>query len=198
VTAKRKSAVLGLVLALIAGASAAHGAGSVRLEDFTWTELKAAIDSGTTTIIVPIGGTEQSGPAMALGKHNGRVEIMAAKIAVALEHTLVAPVVAYVPDAGILVVQYVDGRTFTDEDLRDARQLRIGFGESLRRGETRVRGVDVARRHWRIDHHRRAHAVLVERYAADDLLLRELGVLAARDVELEDARVDTIARREVE
>ena len=100
-TAKRKSAVLGLVLALIAGASAAHGAGSVRLEDFTWTELKAAIDSGTTTIIVPIGGTEQSGPAMALGKHNGRVEILAAKIAEALGHTLVAPVVAYVPEGNI-------------------------------------------------------------------------------------------------
>ena len=32
------------------------------------------IGAGKTTIIVPIGGTEQNGPAMALGKHNRRVE----------------------------------------------------------------------------------------------------------------------------
>ena len=34
---------------------------SVFLEDLTWTELRDEIGAGKTTIIVPIGGTEQNG-----------------------------------------------------------------------------------------------------------------------------------------
>ena len=49
---------------------------SVFLEDLTWTELRDEIGAGKTTIIVPIGGTEQNGPAMALGKHNRRVKLL--------------------------------------------------------------------------------------------------------------------------
>ena len=44
------------------------------LEELTWTELRDAIRAGTTTVIVPVGGTEQNGPHMALGKHNVRVQ----------------------------------------------------------------------------------------------------------------------------
>ena len=51
-------------------AGAPAGADSVFLEELTWTELRDRVRAGTTTIIVPIGGTEQSGPHMALGKHN--------------------------------------------------------------------------------------------------------------------------------
>ena len=57
---------------------------SVFLEDLTWTELRDAIGAGKTTIIVPIGGTEQNGPAMALGKHNRRVKLLSERIAVSL------------------------------------------------------------------------------------------------------------------
>ncbi|ABM39803.1 creatininase family protein [Polaromonas naphthalenivorans] len=39
----------------------------------TWTEARDAVRSGATIIIIPVGGTEQSGPQMALGKHNVRV-----------------------------------------------------------------------------------------------------------------------------
>ena len=74
---------------------------SVFLEDQTWTELRDLVAAGTTTIIVPIGGTEQSGPAMALGKHNVRVKALAAEIAAKLGNALVAPVVAYVPEGNI-------------------------------------------------------------------------------------------------
>jgi creatinine amidohydrolase len=74
---------------------------SVFLEDLTWTELRDAIAQGSTTIIIPIGGTEQNGPAMALGKHNARVKILAEKIAEKLGKTIVAPVVAYVPEGAI-------------------------------------------------------------------------------------------------
>ena len=36
----------------------------------TTTEVQAAIDAGKTTAIYYVGGTHQSGPAVALGKHN--------------------------------------------------------------------------------------------------------------------------------
>jgi creatinine amidohydrolase/Fe(II)-dependent formamide hydrolase-like protein len=73
----------------------------VFLEDLTWTELRADIEAGRTTIIVPIGGTEQNGPQMALGKHNVRVKLLSERIARALGNTLVAPVVAYVPEGEV-------------------------------------------------------------------------------------------------
>ena len=74
---------------------------TVFLEELTWTEVRDAIRGGKTTIILPIGGTEQNGPHMALGKHNVRVKILSERIARALGTALVAPVVAYVPEGGI-------------------------------------------------------------------------------------------------
>ena len=74
---------------------------SVFLEDLTWTELRDAMTTGATTIIIPVGGTEQNGPLMVLGKHNVRVKALAGKIAAALGNALVAPVVAYVPEGNI-------------------------------------------------------------------------------------------------
>ena len=73
----------------------------IYLEDLTWTELRDRIAAGATTAIIPIGGTEQSGPAIALGKHNVRVKILAGQIAGALGNAIVAPVVAYVPEGTI-------------------------------------------------------------------------------------------------
>ena len=74
---------------------------SVSLEDWTWTELRDAIGGGTTTIILPVGGVEQSGPFVALGKHDARVKVLADRIARNLGRTLVAPVIAYVPEGSI-------------------------------------------------------------------------------------------------
>src|ERR1700674_6129396 len=71
---------------------------TVLLEELTWTELRDLIAAKSTTIIVPIGGTEQNGPHMTLGKHNTRVKFLSEKIARALGGTLVAPVIAYVPE----------------------------------------------------------------------------------------------------
>ncbi len=71
------------------------------LEDYTWTELRDAVLQGKTTAIVPIGGTEQSGPALALGKHNARVRLLSERIARELGNAIVAPVVAYVPEGSI-------------------------------------------------------------------------------------------------
>ncbi len=99
-------AVLVLVILMASclgpGPSAAHAATpSVYLEELTWTEVRDAVRSGTTTIIIPVGGTEQNGPHMALGKHNVRAHVLAGRIAAALGDTLVAPVVAYVPEGNI-------------------------------------------------------------------------------------------------
>jgi len=89
-----------LLLAAAAFVAPAFALG-VQLEDLTWTELRERIAMGTTTVLVPIGGTEQNGPHMTLGKHNVRVKLLAARIAERLGHAVVAPVIAYVPEGSI-------------------------------------------------------------------------------------------------
>ena len=54
---------------------------AVYLEELTSSELGDRIRAGTTIVIIPIGGTEQNGPHMALGKHNVRVRLLAGRIA---------------------------------------------------------------------------------------------------------------------
>jgi len=89
-----------LALALHAGAHAATPA-TVLLEELTWPELRDAQRAGKTTVIIPVGGTEQSGPQLALGKHNARVQSLARRIAESLGNALVAPVVSYVPEGQV-------------------------------------------------------------------------------------------------
>jgi creatinine amidohydrolase len=93
-------ALLALLLLLALPARAADPA-SVYLEELTWTELRDQIVAGKTTIIIPIGGTEQNGPHMAIGKHNVRVRLLAGKIAAALGNAVVAPVLPYVPEGNL-------------------------------------------------------------------------------------------------
>lgn len=91
------------LLACLAGAvgPALAAAPGPYLEDLTWTELRDRIAAGATTAIVPIGGTEQSGPQMALGKHNMRARVLAGRIAQKLGNAVVAPTIAYVPEGSI-------------------------------------------------------------------------------------------------
>ena len=79
----------------------AASSSALRLEDLTAPELRDRIAAGATTVLLPIGGTEQNGPHMALGKHNVRVQALATRIAQELGSTLVAPVLAYVPEGSI-------------------------------------------------------------------------------------------------
>ena len=74
---------------------------TVFVDELTSTELRDQIGAGKTTVIVPIGGTEQNGPHMALGKHNVRVKVLSEKIALALGNALVAPTLAYVPEGSV-------------------------------------------------------------------------------------------------
>jgi creatinine amidohydrolase/Fe(II)-dependent formamide hydrolase-like protein len=78
--------------------AAAPGPDVVMIEDLTWPEIKARMQEGATTIIVPTGGTEQNGPHMVLGKHNYIIRYTAQEIAKRLGNVLVAPVLAYVPE----------------------------------------------------------------------------------------------------
>jgi hypothetical protein len=66
-----RSFALRLAATLLLGASlAAHAQApkTVFLEEMTSPELSSQIRAGKSTLIVPIGGTEQNGPHMALGK----------------------------------------------------------------------------------------------------------------------------------
>ncbi len=91
----------GLLALLLAGSAWGAPPPSVFLEELTTSEVTAATSGGYRTIIIPVGGTEQSGPHLTLGKHNLRVRVLAGRIAEQLGNTLVAPVVAYVPEGRI-------------------------------------------------------------------------------------------------
>ena len=95
-------ATVGLALAACCAVMAAGAQPNrVFIEDLTSPELREKVANGTTTVLVPIGGTEQNGPYMALGKHNVRVRLLAGLIAQRLGNAVVAPVLAYVPEGAI-------------------------------------------------------------------------------------------------
>lgn len=73
----------------------------LQIDGLTSPELRDRVAAGSTTVLLPVGGTEQSGAHLALGKHNQRAAALAARIAERLGGTLVAPVVAYVPEGAI-------------------------------------------------------------------------------------------------
>ena len=75
---------------------------SIRLEELTWVEVRDRIKSGTTRVIVATGGIEQSGPYVVLNKHDQIIRAIAERAASALGSTLVAPVISFVPEGGII------------------------------------------------------------------------------------------------
>ncbi len=79
----------------------AREARSVYMEELTWTETKKALADGYDTVLIPTGGTEQNGIHVALGKHNYVIRHNAGDIARRARRTLVAPVMAYVPEGDI-------------------------------------------------------------------------------------------------
>jgi creatinine amidohydrolase len=92
---------LALMLAVSDAATPAAAAPSVFLEHLTTAEVSAALQAGKTTIIIPVGGVEQNGPHMALGKHNFRARALAGMIATELGDAIVAPTVNYVPEGNV-------------------------------------------------------------------------------------------------
>ena len=90
-----------LAALLLTGVAAAASPPTLLMGELTWTEVRDAIKDGKTTVIIPVGGTEQSGPHIALNKHNIRVRFFAARIAASLGDALVAPVLAYTPEGSV-------------------------------------------------------------------------------------------------
>ena len=93
--------ILASTLATLSLSAFAQAPDTVFIEELTWTEVRDAIKAGKTTVILPTGGTEQNGPHMVLGKHNFIIRHTSNLIARKLGNTLVAPVVAYVPEGNL-------------------------------------------------------------------------------------------------
>ncbi|KAA2245748.1 creatininase family protein [Chitinophaga agrisoli] len=91
-----------LLLMAIHTSGHAQGKPTVLIEELTSRELAARIDGGATTVLIFSGGTEASGPHLALGKHNYRVYRYAAQIADSIGNTLVAPVLPFAPNSPVL------------------------------------------------------------------------------------------------
>ncbi|MBI2257175.1 MAG: creatininase family protein [Proteobacteria bacterium] len=90
-----------LALLILTSPALAQSGPSVALEQLTSPEVAGLQAQGWDTIIIPTGGTEQNGPQLTLGKHNVIIRYTAGEIAKRLGHTLVAPVMAYVPEGNI-------------------------------------------------------------------------------------------------
>ncbi|MFO1220050.1 MAG: creatininase family protein [Burkholderiaceae bacterium] len=97
---RRRRLLLG-VASLMLSVAAHAAADSVYLEELTSAEVAARIARGATTVLLPVGGTEQNGAHMVLGKHNVRARMLAGRIAQRLGDALVAPVMAYAPEGAI-------------------------------------------------------------------------------------------------
>ena len=85
-------------LSATAPLAAQSDTGAPYIEQMTWTEIRDAMAAGTTRIIVPIGGTEQNGPHMVMGKHNYVITFAAGLMAERIGGALIAPTVAWVPE----------------------------------------------------------------------------------------------------
>ncbi len=74
------------------------GPPALAIRDLTWLEVRAALQAGYKTVLVPTGGIEQNGAHMILGKHDYIVGWAAHRVALGAGKTLVAPVISYVPE----------------------------------------------------------------------------------------------------
>jgi len=70
---------------------------TVFMEEMTWLEIRDALKSGKTTVIVPAGGLEATRPFITLDKHQNMLRGSTDMIARKLGNALIAPVIRYVP-----------------------------------------------------------------------------------------------------
>ena len=187
------SALVGLLLCSLTSINSFAGSATVNanemaaappslyLEELTSPELRALIAKGHTTVLLPIGGIEQNGPHMVLGKHNARARFLAGQIAQKLGTAVVAPVLAYVPegsvhppaahmrftgtisisDAAFEAVLEGAARSFKQHGFRDI--VFLGDHGGYQKSEARV--AERLNREWAKDPSARVHA-LPEYYAA--------------------------------
>jgi creatinine amidohydrolase len=70
---------------------------TVFMEEMTWLEITNALKAGKTTVILPAGGLEATGPFITLDKHQNMLRGSTDLIARTLGNALIAPVIRYVP-----------------------------------------------------------------------------------------------------
>jgi creatinine amidohydrolase/Fe(II)-dependent formamide hydrolase-like protein len=183
--------------ALVSASQPSH---SVFLEDLTSFELRAQVAAGTTTVLVPIGGTEQNGPHIALGKHNVRVKFLAGQIAKRLGNAVVAPVLGYVPEGAIFppVAHMRFQGTIsipeaTFESLLEATAKSFkqhGFHDVVFLGDhggyqkSEVRAADKINQVWAADATCRAHALTAFYEASQAPYIRALRAKGYSDAEI--------------
>lgn len=73
---------------------------SVFLEDMTTSELRARLDGGCPVGIIFNAGVEETGPAVALGKHIFRARAYGEAIARGIGDAIVAPIQPFAPNEG--------------------------------------------------------------------------------------------------
>jgi creatinine amidohydrolase/Fe(II)-dependent formamide hydrolase-like protein len=76
-------------------------ADTVWLEEMTWMDVRDAMASGKTTVIIATGGHEPNGPWLALGKHNYVLHANCDAIARKMGNALCAPIIKHVPEGDI-------------------------------------------------------------------------------------------------
>src|SRR5712691_10693715 len=85
---------------LLAAAHAKNSSGNdsrVLMDEMTTAEVRDAIQSGKTTVLLFNASTEASGPHLVLGKHVYRASYLGERIARELGNALVAPVMPFAP-----------------------------------------------------------------------------------------------------
>lgn len=196
------SAVLAVLVT--ASAAAAQRPNTVFLDELTWTEVRAAIDEGVTTIIVPTAGTEQNGPHMVLGKHKFIINHASDLIARELGNALVAPVIAYVPEGAIDGpdgptghMRYAGAITLPNEHFMKlleyaARSLDVhGFTDIVFIGDSggNVQGMAnvAARLNERWDDAHAHHIPEYYRYGGGEFLESELGIVETENDGIHDS-----------
>src|SRR5260370_7844168 len=81
---------------LLAGARGGNDS-RVLMDEMTTAEVRDAIHSGKTTVLLFNASTEASGPHLVLGKHIFRAHYLGERIARELGNALVAPVMPFAP-----------------------------------------------------------------------------------------------------
>ena len=75
----------------------------VLMDEMTMTEVRDAIASGKTTVLLFNGSTEQTGPHVVLGKHIFKARYLGERMARELGNALVAPVMPFAPTSDELM-----------------------------------------------------------------------------------------------
>jgi creatinine amidohydrolase len=91
------AAITLIVAAVLGGRLVRAATDRVLMDAMTMTEVRDAVHSGKTTVLVYSASIEQTGPHVVLGKHLFKVAYLGERIARELGNALVAPIIPFAP-----------------------------------------------------------------------------------------------------